>query len=239
MTTLITATAATASATRATDPRTRRRGLLSLPALVGVGYSLSWVAALSVGPGNLAADATGAQVAAAYLGHGAAGAAQYVLSEGLPAAGLAVIGLALAAAARRDGRIRATRTVAVGALAAAAISAVQCLLGLLLVLSAVPDAAHGGGTGRAQLLFELVNRMDGVKMLVLAVLALGAAALARTGLPARWLRHPDYALAATITASGVGYLLLQDGLALFAYLSLPLLMLWATGTGLALARKGR
>ncbi|WP_042408091.1 hypothetical protein [Streptacidiphilus carbonis] len=218
-----------------TVPAVRPHRRPSAPAVVGVAYSLSWVAALSVGPGNVSATADGHQVVAAYAGQTAGATAQYLLSEGLPAVGLAVVGLALAGAARRAGLLRAARTTALAAVAAAAISAVQCLLGVFLVLSAVPS----GATGEAHLLFELVNRMDGVKMLVLAVLALAGASLSRSGVAARWLRHPGYALAVTIAGSGIGYLLLLGGFTSLAYLSLPLLMLWVTGTGISLSRKAR
>jgi hypothetical protein len=229
--TTITSTPATPTAPAAAAPGRR----LSALAAVSAAYSLSWVAALSVGPGNVSATADGHEVVTAYGGQAVGGTAQYLLSEGLPAVGLAVVGLALAGAARRAGLLRAARTTAAAALTAAAISAVQCLLGVFLVLSSAPR----GATGEAHLLFELVNRMDGVKMLVLAALALGGAALARSGVAAGWLRLPAYALALTIAGSGIGYLLLLGGFTSLAYLSLPLLMLWVTGTGISLSRKAR
>jgi hypothetical protein len=226
MTTITSTPAATTAA-----PNSR----LSALAAVSAAYSLSWIAALSVGPGNVSATAGGHQVVAAYTGQAVGGTAQYLFSEGLPAVGLAVVGLALAGAARRAGLLRTARTTAVAAVAAAAISAVQCLLGVFLMLSSVPR----GATGEAHLLFELVNRMDGVKMLVLAALALSGAALARSGVAAGWLRYPAYALALTIAGSGIGYLLLLGSFTSLAYLSLPLLMLWVTGTGISLSRKAR
>jgi hypothetical protein len=221
--------------TLSATPVQSRRGLPALPAVVGTAFSVSWIAALSVGPGNLDSGATGAEVVAAYSGRAASGAAQYLLSEGLPAIGLAVVGLALAAAARRAGLLRSARITAVSAVAAAVISVTQCLLGLVMVLGTVPS----GATGSTHLLFELVNRMDGVKMFALAALALSGASLAGAGVAARWLRIPAYALAATIAGSGVGYLLLLDGLTPLAYLSLPLLLLWVTGSGITLPRKAR
>ena len=227
--TAITTTAA------ASAPVTASRHRVSVLSAVSAAYSLSWIAALSVGPGNVSATAGGHEVVAAYSGQAVGGTAQYLLSEGLPAVGLAVVGLALAGAARRAGLLRTARTTAASAVAAAVISAVQCLLGVFLVLSSVPR----GATGEAHLLFELVNRMDGVKMLVLAALALCGAALARSGVAAGWLRYPAYALALTIAGSGIGYLLLLSGFTSLAYLSLPLLMLWVTGTGISLSRKAR
>lgn len=211
------------------------RTAVPFTAVVGVGYTASWIAGLSIWPNNLRPSSTGAEVVAAFTGHQAVGAAQYLLTEGLPAVGLAVVGLALAAAARRAGMLRSARVAAVSAVTAATVSAVQCLLGLVLLLAVVPR----GGVGTSHLLFELVNRMDGVKMFALAVLAVSGAVLSGAGVAARWLRHPAHALAVTIAASGVGYLLLLDSLAPFAYLSLPLLLLWVTGSGITLSRRAR
>jgi hypothetical protein len=81
----------------------------------------------------------------------------------------------------------------------------------------------------AHVLFQMVNRMDGGKMLVLAVL--GAAAAAAPALP-RWLRYAGAALAVAITASGVVYLLLLQSLALLAGPALVLLLVFITGAGI-------
>jgi len=78
-------------------------------------------------------------------------------------------------------------------------------------------------------LFQMVNRMDGVKMLVLAVL--GAAVAAAPALP-RWLRWTGAALAVAIAASGVVYLLLLQGLMLLAGPALVLLLIFITGAGI-------
>ena len=50
----------------------------------------------------------------------------------------------------------------------------------------------------------------------------------------RWLRYIGIALAIALTASGVPYLLLLPGGAVLAYMSGPLLLLFITGTGIAL-----
>jgi hypothetical protein len=43
-------------------------------------------------------------------------------------------------------------------------------------------------------------------------------------------------LAIAITASGLGYALLNNTFAVAAWISLPLLLIWVTGTGITLAR---
>lgn len=81
-----------------------------------------------------------------------------------------------------------------------------------------------------------MNRLDGVKMFLLAALALSARTLFRRGELPVWLGRTGFALAAAIAASGIGYLLLNPTMALFAWASLPLLLVWITGSAVALGR---
>ena len=198
-----------------------RRWLLTVPALAGLGYTLSWIAGLAVPAPSPGFGATGAEIVAALSGHGPVVAAQYALTEGLPAAGIAVIAVALARAARRHGETLAARFALVAGLTAAIISAVQFGLGLALAATSAPGPAH--------LLYTSVNRLDGAKMLALAVL--GAAAAAMAVLP-RWLRWTGIALAVAITCSGLVYLLLIASLAAAAGPALVLLLAFMTGCGI-------
>ena len=150
-------------------------------------------------------------------------AAQYALTEGLPAAGLAIVSIALARAARRSGAAAAARVALIAGVAAALISLTQFALGAVLAGTASPGTAH--------LLYDAVNRLDGVKMLALAVLGLAAAA---SGVLPRWLRYTGIALAFAMALSGVPYVSLLQGGAVLAYASGPLLLLFITGTGIAL-----
>ena len=204
------ATARAASA----DSASRRRRLLTVPGAIGIGYSLSWIAGLAVPGPSPKFSASGAQIVSAFAGHAPALAAQYALTEGLPAAGIAVVAIGLA-------RVAGSRLAMVAGVTAAVISVLQFCLGMWLAVTSSPVTAH--------VLFQLVNRMDGGKMLVLAVL--GAAAAAAVMLP-RWLRYAGAALAVAITASGVVYLLLLQSLWLLAGPALVLLLIFITGAGI-------
>ncbi len=197
-----------------------RRRLLTVTGVAGIAYTLSWIAGLAVAAPSPKLTASGAQIATALAGHQTAAAAQFALTEGLPAAGLAIIAVALARAARRSGAAAAARAALLAGAAAALISLLQFVLGAVLAGTASPGTAH--------LLYDAVNRLDGVKMLALAVLAL-AGATSRV-LP-RWLRYTGIALAIAITASGIAYLLLLQGLAILAIPSGVLLLVFITGTG--------
>jgi hypothetical protein len=211
--------------------RAPRRWLRLLPAWAGVCYVAAWVAGLAAWPVNLALNATNAQVAVSYRAHPAGAASQFLLAEGL--AGL-LLGVVLAAAliSNRD-RSRARPWPAVAAAAGAVvISLLQAVIGMFLIAAAIHhDTARAGG------LSDLVNRLDGVKMLALAVAAAYLSARRTRGhRPPAWLRAVAAVTAVALAVSGVGYLLLANSLAWAVYISGPLLLLWVAATGIWLTR---
>lgn len=205
-----------------------RRRVLTSTGVIGIAYTLSWIAGLSIAAPSPKLTASGAQITAALAGHGTAVATQFALTEGLPAAGLAIISITLARAARNSGAVTAARFAAAAGVAAALISLTQFVLGMVLAGTTAPGAAH--------LLYETVNRLDGVKMLTLAILGAAGAA---SGLLPRWLGYAGIALAIAITASGVAYLLLLPGLAIAAAPALVLLLIFITSTGIVLGTTRR
>lgn len=215
-----------ASTARPAPAGARRRWWLTAPGLTGIGYTLSWAAGLAVPVPSPRLGATGPEVVAALAGHGPAVAAQFALTEGLPATGIAVISVALARFARHRGSLAASRFALAAGLVAAAISAVQAGLGMALAATSAPD--------QAALLYACADRLDGGKMLALAVL--GAAATAMTALP-RWLRLTAAALAVAITGSGLVYLLLAASLAAVAGPALVLLLAFMAGCGIMIGMR--
>src|SRR5262249_23475021 len=161
---------------------------------------------------------------------------QYLLVEGAAAVALAGVVLALGRAARRHGTVALGRVVVIFGLGAAALSLLQCALGLLLAGRLVPS----GDADQAGAVFTLISRLDGVKMVMLASLAVAGAAMAlREGVLPRWLGYVAIALALALLVSGAGYLLLNSTLSLAAAVSLALLLAWVTGSGISLARARR
>jgi hypothetical protein len=219
----------TTAAVPSTSVRSRRRGLLTPPAAAGIAYVAAWVTGLAIWPSNLDVAASGMKVVSAYAGHRSVAVVQDVLVEGLAAIALAVVAIALGRAAGRRGERRLGRIVVFAGVGAASVSLVQCVLGLVLAGVATPDAA---GT-----LFDVINRMDGAKMVVLAAMALAGIGLARRGVLPHWLGHVAVLLAAALVTSGVGYLLLDNALAQAAAASLPLLLIWVASTGVTLGRR--
>ena len=198
-----------------------RRRLLTVTGVTGIAYTLSWIAGLAVAAPSPKLTASGAEIAAALAGHQAAVIAQFALTEGLPAAGLAIVSIALARAAHRSGASAAARAALIAGVVAALLSLLQFALGAVLAGTASPVTAH--------LLYHAVNRLDGVKMLALAILGLAAAA---SGMLPRWLRYTGITLAIVITASGIAYLLLLQGLGILAIPAGVLLLVFITGVGI-------
>jgi hypothetical protein len=210
----------------------RGRSLITASAVAGVVYATAWVLGLAVWPSNLNVAASNAKVLATYRAHEGAAMTQYVLVEGVAALALAVVVIALGRAARRRGAGRLGLATVVVGLTAVALSLVECVLGLLLGGSVAPDG-EAGRTGR---LFDVINRLDGVKMLALAAMAVAGFGLVRRAVLPRWLAYAAALLTVALIASGAGYLLLNTTLAQAAYVSGPLLLVWVTGVGVALAR---
>jgi hypothetical protein len=218
-----------AAATRMSIGRRRR---ITAPALAGIAYSPAWLLGLAVWPSNLDVAATNAKVVATFSAHQSAAVTQFLLVEGVAAIALAVVVLALGQAARRRGAARLGRATVVAGLTAAALSLIQCPVGLWLAGSAAPD----GKTEQAGRLFDLINRMDGVKMFALAAMAIAGIGLVRRAVLPRWLGYTAALLTAALIVSGAGYLLLNTTLAQAVFVSGPLLLVWVTGAGFALSR---
>jgi len=204
----------------------RHRAGMAL-AVIGVAYTISWIAGLAVNAPSPKLGASGTEIVSQLTGHAASEVVNFVLTEGLPAVGLAVVSVALARAIRGSGARRAGLIALITGATAATISLVQCFLGVALARAGAPGSAH--------LLWELVDRMDGIKMFMLAILALAAAVT--TVLPP-WMRYVSGALAISIAGSGLAYLFLLNSLASLAYVAGVLLLVFIPGAAFTLRRAG-
>ena len=211
--------------------RTKHRTVRSLPVVAGIGYSLAWIISLSVGAPNPAVAARGSQVVAAFAGHSGPAMAMSVLAEGVAAAALAVVVISAARAAGRSGARLAGLTGAGFGIAAAVVSWIELALGAWLVYGPVASRR----TAAAGTAYQVLIRLDGAKMFLLAAMAVALAAVALTShvLP-RWLAPLGFLLAASLVLSGLGYILLAQGLASAAYVSGILLLAFVTSTGVTL-----
>jgi hypothetical protein len=224
-----------------TQPTTGNRAGISnraarrLPAIAGIGYTVAWVASLATGAPSPSVAASGGQVVAAFAGHSWSTMAMFVLAEGIAAVALAVVVLAAARAALRQGARRAGLTAAGFGLAAAVVSWAELAMGAWLVFG--PVASRRAATAGA--LYSALYRVDGVKMILLAAMAVALAALSMTSavLP-RWLAPLGFVLAASLVASGLGWVLLAPGLASSVYVSGVLLLAFVTATGVMLGILG-
>lgn len=221
------------AAERAT--RAGHRVALSAPALAGVGYSAAWIASQLTGAPNLSVAAPGTQVAASLARHGGSVMAMFVLAEGVAAIALTLVVVFVARAARQRGTRQVTRVAGMTAagfgIASALTSLAELGLGAWLVGALVPQRR----TATAGTAYHLLNRVDGAKMFLLAVMAvaLSAVAISAEILP-RWLTPTGLLLGASLVVSGFGWALLAPGLANSVYVSGILLLAFITATGVTL-----
>ncbi|MGW3655671.1 hypothetical protein ACWD6R_08165 [Streptomyces sp. NPDC005151] len=190
-----------------------------------LGLTAAWGATPEVGDTHVG-------ITAAYADRPVQAVAQALLVHGVAAVGLLVVGSGVLDWARRTGNT-AARLAGWAGRAAGALACVQLVLELIAIPGADPVSP-----GRTGALFEAVQRADGVKMFALATLAAAACTASRHGtLLRRWEVVIGWVLAATITASGIGYLLLSTALTPAAFISLPLLLIWIAALGAALRRR--
>jgi hypothetical protein len=218
-------TPATPSDLASSAPSQRRY----LPAAAGVAYLVAWAAGLGAWPVNLALNASAAQVAASYRAHPAAAVTNYLLTEGLAGILLGMVLACVLLPQLRDRMTASTVGAAVLGAIAVAISLAQCVVGLLLTAAATRhDTALCGD------LSALVTRLDGAKMIAIALAAAGiaTAGTSRPLIPG-WLRVVAVPLGLALLASGYAYLTLANQLGWTAFVSGVLLLLWVTGTGIA------
>lgn len=108
-----------------------------------------------------------------------------------------------------------------------AVSLPQCLLGLFLVSS-----LSKGHLAQSADIYQLINRLDGVKQLLLGacVVLLGILLRTTSNYP-RWLGRTTVLVGIALASSGLAYLLLWNVLTGTTFVSLPLLILWVASTG--------
>ena len=215
------------------SPSSRANHLLRLPAWAGILFGLSWVIGLSVWSSSADVTKSGAELIRMYAGNEAIALVQFFFTEGLTAITLGLVMVCLAKYALAANEAFWGKVILGAGLAAAAISLMQFALGAYLCIFAVP----GNRADAAKLAFDVLNRIDGVKMLFMAAFAFAGFRVIRNGkahLPA-WLAWVALALAVTLFLSAIGFLFQLDSFSPATYVSLPLLMLWVTAVGIVLA----
>ena len=188
--------------------KSREMTALRITALASAGlFVIAWVVGLSL-DGMTVEVIDGVVVTTRYAN---AGIAQPLLVHGLAAIALAALGFSL-------GKMVRSRLVPALACLAALLSLAQ--LACEVVLSDV--LARPEGWSLALIL------LDGAKMLVLAALMVTVLARSLRSRVVKFVLLPVTAIATVaIALTGVGYLALSEALMRAAYVSLPLLLVWA------------
>lgn len=184
--------------------------------LAGYGFAAAWVVGLAVNPSGPAVDAPDAEVAAHYATNAGQALSAELFTHGVAAVCLALVAAAVVRYAKRAEKPYALYLTAV--YGAAALSAIQIVAGTSAVVASEPSTVAGA--------FDVLNRLDGTKLLLFAV-----AAAASTRIFDRWISWTSVALAGTMVIAGVGFLLASPALALAAGPALVLLIVWVAASG--------
>ena len=197
-----------------------------------VTYVAAWIAGLLAAPAA-PSGASAAQLHAHIADHRMGTLVQSLLVHGTAGAALAVLAVSLGRlAARRTGGLGPAVVTGAG-IAAALLSWVQ--VALLVALVAGLDR---GSPERTAALREAIDRVDGAKLVALAVFVVAAAvAAARAGLGHRWLVVAAWVLAPLLAAGAASFVVELQPLTATLYVSLPLLLLVVGGTGIAAWRR--
>lgn len=208
------------------DPlRVRSWALLAAAGL----YVGSWVTGLTVAPAAPAPFAGVADVQAYFVTHSESAALQSTLVHGLAGAALVVVVLAVANAL--PGGVRGW-SAGFGLLAVGA-SAVQMVLMFALVARVEETSAT-----TTTALFDAINQVDSVKLLLLGcAVATATIGARRNGLFPSWLVWVGALLAPLLPLSGAAFLIPSDLLFATLYLSLPLLLVWVAAAAITVAQK--
>ena len=215
-----------ALAVGAVDEPTRSGRSPRVGALIYIGC---WVVGLTMFPAGPALDEATGAVVDFYARHATASALQAGMVHGVAAVALLAVVLAMRSRGVTGATVRA-------GVAAVALSLVQFVLEVVRAIE-----ADGKNPTTIDGLFDVVNRIDGVKMVALAVMiGTSRRALRAAGVPvARAFGIVARATAAALVVSGVGYVVLDRTVAMAAFVSLPLLLISVGAIGWSLSRGGR
>jgi len=199
-----------------------------MPLLGAIGFVLAWVLGLLLHTSGPAIDASGAEIATHYASHRTSALVQAVLVHGVAAVCLVLVVLGVEYATSRGRSRPSDITFLVAGCLAAAISGVQ--LGFDIALSSSISATDAGA---ARLLFDTINRLDGAKLIALAVLAGAGFELGRRRVLPQWLQLTALPLTVALLVAAAGLLTRSVALADVAALALVLLLIWVFGAGYA------
>lgn len=194
-----------------------------------VAYSAAWIAGLLVASPSTDVTSSGSEIIRQDAPQAAALTLQFLLTEGIAALALLVVVIGFWRATARGG----ARTIGlVAGVAAVAVSLTQTVLGMYLVEIAV----RGSDAALASSLTITLNELDGIKMLLLAVMVFAISAARwrrRLRLPS-WLLPTGIVTGVALVASALGYLARSNLFSVAAWVSLPLLLIFVTAVGLCI-----
>ncbi|WP_223692095.1 hypothetical protein [Leifsonia poae] len=195
--------------------------------VAGVGYSVAWIIGLLLTSSSTDVTADGSAIIREDAPQTATLTLQFLLTEGVAALALLIVVIGFWRATERGG---ARSTALIAGVMAVAVSLTQTVLGVCLIEIAV----RGRNASLASSLTFTLNELDGLKMVLLAVLvfAISAARWRRQVRLPLWLLPTGLVTGIALLASAIGYLARSNAFSVAAWVSLPLLLIFVTAVGL-------
>lgn len=197
--------------------------------IAGISYVLAWIIGLSSGLPSIALNANAQQITRVYAAHYHSAIFQFVVAEGITGLLLALVVFSVVSTMHTDNA--SLRLFRLCGLLAALISLSMAIIGVLVV----HGATHNTDPQHLLSSYQMLNRLDGPKMVLFAVMA--ACGVSMLSAVPRWFRYTGYALAVTLLFSAVAYGFLLQGIAWSAYLSGVLLLVWVGSVGFIAVRQ--
>jgi hypothetical protein len=197
------------------------------PSAAGAAYVVAWVVGLAVSPSGTFSTDPADEVAAHLAAQRLAELGQALSVHGLAGVALAVFTAGVATASRGPG----ARVLGRAGVIAAAISLLQAAIEVGMCLTAGHVAA---GTTRSML--ALVERLDALKLVALAVVLAAGRMLARRGGLPRWSGLVAGAGSVAMLIAAAGLALGSPGLTTAAAPALVLMLVWVGGVAGTLRR---
>lgn len=189
----------------------------------GTTYVLAWIIGLVIASGGPKPDASAAKVASYFGSHEHGAMVGHLFVDGIAGISLVAVALLIFRFLRATDERRMARAGFYAALAAAAISLAQFVVGETFTY----DAAHSGSAETVRNLFVALNDLDTVKIAFLgAMIAAVSVSVRRTGVLPRWFARYGLVAAPLLVLSGFAFPFNSGALLALLELTLLLLLVW-------------
>jgi hypothetical protein len=200
----------------------------------GATFIAAWIVGLILANGGPEPGDPGYKIANYFAAHEGRSIVATMLIDGLAGAALLGIAYSLYLYLEQAANDRLRRSILVAGVLAGVTSFIQAGVGVTLAYR----AAHGSSPDTAETLFKVLNNLDTVKIVLLAIMIASASLVARRfGAFPGWLASSGLVFAPLLAISGLAFPLESDALYSSLAVTLILLLLWVASVTVVVAQR--